>query len=73
MIGLDGVVAQEGNYQRSGFVTVHRNMRYRGVVPEEATDASPPPRACKLAGVICRYAAPVVKYPSSHRNPGSAG
>lgn len=43
MIGLDGVVAQEGNYQRSGFVTVHRNMRYRGVVPEEATDASPPP------------------------------
>ena len=43
MIGLDGVVAQEGNYQRSGFVTVHRNMRYRGVVPEEATDASSPP------------------------------
>ena len=43
VIGLDGVVAQEGNYQRSGFVTVHRNMRYRGVVPEEVTDASPPP------------------------------
>lgn len=29
-IGLDGVVAQQGNYAKSGFVLVHRNVRYGG-------------------------------------------
>jgi GNAT superfamily N-acetyltransferase len=29
-IGLDGVVAQQGNYRRSGFVLAHRNVRYGG-------------------------------------------
>ena len=29
-IGLDGVVAQEHNYGRSGFVTAHRNVRFGG-------------------------------------------
>lgn len=29
-IGLDGVVAQQGNYARSGFVLAHRNVRYGG-------------------------------------------
>lgn len=29
--GLDGVVAQQGNYARSGFVLAHRNLRYGGV------------------------------------------
>lgn len=32
-IGLDGVVDQQSNYSRSGFVYAHRNVRYRGVVP----------------------------------------
>lgn len=29
-IGLDGVVAQQANYQRSGFQLAHRNIRYGG-------------------------------------------
>jgi GNAT superfamily N-acetyltransferase len=29
-IGLDGVVAQQENYQRSGFQLAHRNIRYGG-------------------------------------------
>jgi GNAT superfamily N-acetyltransferase len=30
--GLDGVVAQQDNYRRSGFALAHRNVRYAGVV-----------------------------------------
>lgn len=30
-VGLDGVVAQQANYQRSGFVMAHRNIRYQGL------------------------------------------
>jgi len=30
-VGLDGVVAQQENYQRSGFLLAHRNIRYAGV------------------------------------------
>jgi len=29
-VGLDGVVAQQDNYRRSGFVLAHRNVRYEG-------------------------------------------
>jgi ribosomal protein S18 acetylase RimI-like enzyme len=29
-IGLDGVVAQQDNYRRSGFALAHRNVRYQG-------------------------------------------
>jgi predicted N-acetyltransferase YhbS len=29
-VGLDGVVAQQDNYRRSGFVLAHRNVRYGG-------------------------------------------
>ena len=29
-IGLDGVVAQQDNYRRSGFKLAHRNIRYQG-------------------------------------------
>ena len=38
-IGLDGVVAQQPNYRRSGFVLAYRNVRYQGTgranVPED--------------------------------------
>jgi ribosomal protein S18 acetylase RimI-like enzyme len=30
-VGLDGVVAQQANYRRSGFVLAHRNIRYQGM------------------------------------------
>jgi GNAT superfamily N-acetyltransferase len=30
-IGLDGVVAQQGNYAKSGFVLAYNNLRYQGV------------------------------------------
>jgi GNAT superfamily N-acetyltransferase len=35
-VGLDGVVAQQENYQRSGFALAYRNIRYGGV---RGTDA----------------------------------
>lgn len=30
IIGLDGVTAQQANYQKSGFETAHRNIRFEG-------------------------------------------
>ncbi len=32
-VGLDGVLAQQHNYRRSGFELLHRNVRYAGRVP----------------------------------------
>jgi hypothetical protein len=45
-LGLDGVVAQQANYVKSGFAYAHRNLRYRGlegerpVAPEATVDAA---------------------------------
>ena len=36
VVGLDGVVAQQDNYARSGFVPAHRNVRYGGSPQVEA-------------------------------------
>jgi len=44
-IGLDGVVAQQPSYQRSGFELAHRNIRYGGVPVEVA---SPGPAVVEL-------------------------
>ena len=35
-VGLDGVVDQQGNYARSGFILAHRNIRYGGPIAVEA-------------------------------------
>lgn len=32
-VGLDGVVAQQDNYRRSGFALAHRTVRFTGTVP----------------------------------------
>lgn len=40
LIGLDGVVAQQANYRKSGFALAHRNVRYGGVV-QISTPADP--------------------------------
>ncbi|MFJ3821047.1 GNAT family N-acetyltransferase [Streptomyces nodosus] len=34
-IGLDGVVAQQHNYRRSGFEPAHRTLRFAGAVPAD--------------------------------------
>lgn len=37
-VGLDGVVAQQANYRRSGFALAHRNVRYGGRIAAPAPD-----------------------------------
>lgn len=34
IVGLDGVVAQQDNYRKSGFVLAGRNVRYSGILPD---------------------------------------
>ena len=42
VVGLDGVVAQQENYRRSGFVLAHRNVRYGAVAPRPPEIAGAP-------------------------------
>ncbi|MFG1244095.1 GNAT family N-acetyltransferase [Xanthobacter sp. V7C-4] len=44
-VGLDGVVAQQDNYARSGFILAHRNIRYGGTAPAGGSD----PRVVDIA------------------------
>lgn len=39
-VGLDGVIAQQANYKRSGFTLAYRNVRYRGTVAAGAASAA---------------------------------
>ena len=44
-IGLDGVLAQQGNYSKSGFRLAYRNVRYRGKTQSAERPASVLPAA----------------------------
>jgi ribosomal protein S18 acetylase RimI-like enzyme len=39
-VGLDGVIAQQANYKRSGFTLAYRNVRYGGTVAVDAASAA---------------------------------
>ncbi len=59
-IGLDGVVAQQANYARSGFALAHRNIRFGGTAAaHEIADVRivelVPGRPTGLAGSIVAY------------------
>jgi GNAT superfamily N-acetyltransferase len=45
VVGLDGVVAQQANYRRSGFDLLHRNIRYGATAPRPPDAAGLPPVA----------------------------
>ncbi|WP_018546099.1 GNAT family N-acetyltransferase [Streptomyces sp. LaPpAH-108] len=51
-VGLDGVVAQQDNYRRSGFELAHRTARYTGPAPTGAVpEGVRPAEAADLAAV----------------------
>ena len=43
VIGLDGVVAQQANYRKSGFALLHRNIRYGAAAPFMPSQPGPQP------------------------------
>lgn len=54
-IGLDGVVAQQDNYRRSGFVLAHRNIRYGGVGVAAPSEAGLTPLASVPEAALLDY------------------
>jgi hypothetical protein len=42
LIGLDGVVAQQAKYEKSGFRSAYRNIRFEGTAPSMTDDADLP-------------------------------
>lgn len=55
-VGLDGVVAQQHNYRRSGFVLAYNNVRYEGVPRRgAAADADIVPLAQRPWDEVLRY------------------
>jgi GNAT superfamily N-acetyltransferase len=61
-IGLDGVVAQQGNYLKSGFQLAYRNIRYQGVQVEAAA----PPTAAEIVPLATLSFETVRAYDRAH-------
>jgi GNAT superfamily N-acetyltransferase len=58
-VGLDGVVAQQENYKKSGFALAHRNARYAGVPAVTAhPDPTVLPITAELIETIIQYDQP---------------
>src|SRR5437899_1519298 len=58
-IGLDGVVAQQDNYRKSGFSLAHRNIRYQGTGGGLIATQSPiVPLSALSFDEICAYDKP---------------
>jgi GNAT superfamily N-acetyltransferase len=58
-IGLDGVVAQQGNYAKSGFVLAYNNLRYQGVGGGDAPgDPGIVPLSTMPFDQVCAYDQP---------------
>ncbi|WP_428306818.1 GNAT family N-acetyltransferase [Lacipirellula sp.] len=47
-VGLDGVVAQQANYAKSGFRLAHRNVRYQGTAVSEGSVLGQTPSRCEI-------------------------
>ena len=56
VVGLDGVVAQQDNYKKSGFVLAHRNIRFGGRPNCEA------PRDTRIVPIDAGLATAVIAY-----------
>jgi hypothetical protein len=56
VVGLDGVIAQQENYKRSGFVLAHRNIRFGGIPRfEEAHSPGLTPIGSGMAEAVIDY------------------
>ena len=56
IVGLDGVIAQQENYKRSGFVLAHRNIRFGGGLDCEQ------PRDPKIISISSSLVEAVIAY-----------
>jgi hypothetical protein len=56
VVGLDGVIAQQENYKKSGFVLAHRNIRFGGIADCDE------PRDARVVAIIPGQVDPVVAY-----------
>jgi hypothetical protein len=59
-LGLDGVLAQQANYRKFGFIYAHRNVRYAGPAPAvSVVPPEPVPITAAMLDVLTSYDAPL--------------